>query len=209
MRVDARQADTKEEPPLTSKSSSFERLTSIYNRPTGSWRVLNRDASRGLPCVRHNPSSKRNDVVESMQPRRWPAYLMTVMLLGYALAKVVFAMQTRLGFPSGLPTAEHIVLLKAEIAQRLVAGGAVIGAGLSLVSATKIGRRAPRTVMLPALALMALSVGAGAVVVVLDAFIDLGIGWRWYHGAVGLVAIGLCAALIHSYIKATQRHHVR
>lgn len=52
---------------------------------------------------------------------------------------------------------------------------------------------------------MALAVLAGAAIMVLDGFIGLGAGWRWYHGALGLVVGGLCVETVRSYVTGTKR----
>ncbi|MET9315329.1 hypothetical protein ABZX12_26230 [Kribbella sp. NPDC003505] len=148
-------------------------------------------------------------MTESTRHRRWPAYLMAVLLLGYAVGKAVFAMRSRPGFPSGPPAEGHSFVLSTVTTQWLAAATATIGAGLCVVSAMEVGLKAPRRLMLPALVLLTLSVGAGAAIVVIDGFIGLGLGWHWYHGAVGLVAIGLITAMFRSYLTATRRYVVR
>lgn len=150
-------------------------------------------------------------MTKSEHPRRWPACGIAVLLMVYAVGKAVFAVQARLGFPSGpvVSTAEQEnYFLGAATAQWLAAATGVAGAAVALTTVTAIGRRLPRTLMLVTLAGMLAGVGAGAGVMALDGFIGIGVGWQWYHGLVGTVAIGLLVAMIHSYLTATRRRHV-
>jgi hypothetical protein len=149
-------------------------------------------------------------MIDFARSRRWPAYAMTVLLLGYAAGKAAFAMQSRLGFPGGpaVPAAEAArYFMDPATAQWSAAATGVLGAGLALATVTPLGRRVPRTVMLLVLAGMLLAVGGGAAIMVLDGFLGLGIGWQWYHGILGIVVIGLLLAMARSYATAT-RHRV-
>jgi hypothetical protein len=92
------------------------------------------------------------------------------------------------------------------VAQWSAAATGVLGASLVLATVTPLGRRAPRAVMLTALAGMLLAVGGGALIMILDGFVGLGVGWRWHHGVLGIVVIGLLLATIRSYETATRRH---
>jgi hypothetical protein len=38
-----------------------------------------------------------------------------------------------------------------------------------------------------------------------DGFVGIGVGWRWYHGVLGIVVIGLLLEMIWSYAVATRR----
>lgn len=38
---------------------------------------------------------------------------------------------------------------------------------------------------------------------VVDGFVGVGIGWRWYHGLLGLLAIGLSAAMTRAYWRGS------
>ncbi|MGP3929269.1 hypothetical protein [Nonomuraea sp. KM88] len=42
-------------------------------------------------------------MTRSDRPRRWPAYAVAGLFLGYAAGKAAFATQARLGFPGGPP----------------------------------------------------------------------------------------------------------
>lgn len=133
---------------------------------------------------------------------------MAVVFLGYAVGKAAFAAQSRLGFPGGPPVSAaeaDAYFLDPAVAQWSAAATGVLGASLALATVTPLGRRVSRAVMLPALAGMLLAVGGGAVIMILDGFVGLGVGWRWYHGVLGLVVIGLLLATIRSYETATRR----
>lgn len=150
-------------------------------------------------------------VTKANRTRRWPAYALAVLFLGYAAGKAVFAAQSKLGFPGGpqVPAAEHEryarEVMDVATAQWLAVATGLLCALLVIATVTRVGRRAPRVPMLVALAGVLVAVGAGAGTMVLDGFIDLGVGWSWYHGIVGIVVIGLLVATIHSYVVATRR----
>lgn len=147
-------------------------------------------------------------MVVSATSRRWPAYTTAVVFLGYAAGKAAFAVQSRLGFPGGppVPAAEaEGYFLDPAVAQWSAAATGVLGAMLALATVMPPGRRVPRAVMLPALAVMLLAVGGGAVIMILDGFVGLGVGWRWYHGVLGMAVLGLLLATIRAYEKATRR----
>jgi hypothetical protein len=146
-------------------------------------------------------------MVISASYRRWPAYAMAVLFLGYAVGKAAFAVESRLGFPGGPPVSAAEAegyFLDPAVAQWSAAATGVLGAGLALATVTALGRRVPRPVMLLALTGMLLAVGGGAGIMVLDGFVGLGVGWRWYHGVLGIVVVGLLLATIRSYEKATR-----
>ncbi len=147
-------------------------------------------------------------MVDRAYPRRWPAYAMAVLFLGYALGKAVFAVQSRLGFPGGPPVSAAEAegyFLDPAVAQWTAAATGVLGASLALATVTSLGRWLPRGVMLLALAGMLLAVGGGALIMILDGFVGLGVGWQWHHGVLGIVVIGLLLATIRSYETATRR----
>nr|WP_201784632.1 hypothetical protein [Nonomuraea pusilla] len=150
-------------------------------------------------------------VVDRMVPgrsRRWPAYVMALLFLGYAAGKAVFAAQARLGFPGGPPVsaAEAAGYFMAPApAQWLAAATGVLGACVALVTVAPAGLRVPRAVLLPVLVLMLAAVAGGAGIMILDGFVGIGVGWRWYHGVLGLVVIGLSAELLRSYLVRTSR----
>ncbi|GAB3145640.1 hypothetical protein GCM10027290_25860 [Micromonospora sonneratiae] len=142
--------------------------------------------------------------------RRWPAYALAVLFLSYAAGKAVFALQARLGLPSGpvVPAAEHEryarEVMDVATAQWSASASGVLGAGLALATVTALARRVPRPLMLLMLTGMALAAGAGAVVMIVDGFVGIGVGWQWYHGVLGCVVIGLLVAVIRSYVMATR-----
>ncbi|MET8910929.1 hypothetical protein [Micromonospora sp. NPDC004551] len=147
----------------------------------------------------------------SERPRRWPAYTMAVLFLGYAAGKAIFALHARLGFPGGPPVsaaeAERYArdFMAPATAQWLATATGVAGACLALATVTPLGRRVPRALMLLVLAGMFLAVAGGAGIMIADGFVGMGVGWRWYHGLLGLVVIGLQLAMIRSYAMATRR----
>ncbi|MGW3655687.1 hypothetical protein ACWD6R_08245 [Streptomyces sp. NPDC005151] len=148
--------------------------------------------------------------VESERQVRWPAYAMAVLFLGYAAGKAVFAAQGKLGFPGGpvVPPEEYERyvrdMMDVATAQWLAASNGLLGAMLVMATVTGVGRRVPRVLMLPALAVASVGVGAGMVVMAADGFVGLGVGWQWYHGALGIVVLGLLMATIRSYARATK-----
>ncbi|MEH1014349.1 hypothetical protein V6U90_14700 [Micromonospora sp. CPCC 206060] len=147
-------------------------------------------------------------MVDSAHPRRWPAYVMAVLFLGYAAGKAAFALQSRLGFPGGPPVSAaeaQRYFMDPATAQWCATATGVLGASLALATVTPLGRRVPRALMLLVLAGMLLAVGGGAVIMILDGFVGTGIGWQWYHGVLGIVVIGLLLAMIRSYETATRR----
>ncbi|MFI6534511.1 hypothetical protein ACIBHY_18785 [Nonomuraea sp. NPDC050547] len=146
-----------------------------------------------------------------MEMARWPAYTMTVLFLGYGAGKAVFAAQGKLGFPGGpvVPAEEYVAyardVMNVTTAQWFAAANGLIGAALFLSTVTRVGRRVPRPLMLAGLGVAFLGVGAGMVVMIADGFFGLGVGWRWYHGVLGIVVLGLMAATVRSYARATRR----
>lgn len=150
-------------------------------------------------------------MAESDSRPRWPAYGVAVLFLGYAAGKAAFAMQGRLGFPSGpvvsAAETERYVreVMDAATVQWLATGSGVLGACIAVATVTALGRRAPRTVMLLVLVAMLLAAGAGAATMIVDGFGGPGPGWQWYHGVVGVAAIGLLLAMIRSYAGAPSR----
>ncbi|MBB5076069.1 hypothetical protein [Nonomuraea endophytica] len=146
-----------------------------------------------------------------MAMARWPAYTMTVLFLGYGAGKAVFAAQGKLGFPGGpvVPAEEYVSyardVMNVTMAQWFAAANGLIGAVLVMATVTKVGRRVPRPLMLAVLGVVFLGVGAGMVVMIADGFFGLGVGWRWYHGVLGIVVLGLLTATVWSYARATRR----
>ncbi|MEV0998978.1 hypothetical protein [Nonomuraea sp. NPDC050202] len=146
-------------------------------------------------------------MVDFDRPRRWPAYGMALLLLGYAAGKAAFAVQARLGFPGGppVPAAEAAAyFLDPAFGQWLASASGVLGACVALATVTSLGRRVSRALMLVVLAAMTLAVLGGGGIMVLDGFIGMGVGWRWYHGVLGLVAIALTVEMSRSYLVATR-----
>ncbi|WP_344941178.1 hypothetical protein [Actinomadura miaoliensis] len=147
-------------------------------------------------------------MIASNRPRRWPGYAVAVLFLGYAVGKAVFAVQARLGFPGGPPVSaaeqEHY-FLDAATAQWLATATGVLGACVAIATVTPLARKVPRTLMLLVLAGMLLSVGGGASIMIVDGFVGIGVGWRWYHGLLGIVVIWLVIAMIRSYAAAVRR----
>jgi hypothetical protein len=140
--------------------------------------------------------------------RRWPAYALALMFLGYAAGKAAFAQQARLGFPGGPPVSAaetaHYFLEPAP-AQWLASASGLLGACIALATVTTWGRVVPRRLMLAVLAVMTLAVVGGGGIMVMDGFVGVGIGWQWYHGIVGAVAIALSVEMARSYVTATSR----
>lgn len=130
--------------------------------------------------------------------RKIPAYGVALLMLGYSVGKAVFAVQARLGFPSGPVVSaaeERAYFLDPTVAQAFAAVSGLAGAALALATVGAFGRRIPRKLLLVGVAVLVVGVGAGAVVMVLDGFVGLGIGWRWYHAIAGLVTLVLLAAM--------------
>lgn len=140
--------------------------------------------------------------------RWWPAGALAVLFLGYAVGKAVFAVQGRLGFPGGPPvsaaeTADYF--LDPAPAQWFAAASGVLGAGLVLLTVVPVGRRVPRTLMLLVLSVVLVTIGYGAGVMIVDGFVGVGVGWRWYHGVLGLVLLALVAETVRSYWLRNRR----
>ncbi|MET7460518.1 hypothetical protein [Nonomuraea sp. NPDC005501] len=147
-------------------------------------------------------------MAHSDHPRRWPAYAMAVLFLGYAVGKAAFALQARLGFPGGPPVSAaetESYFLDAAAGQWLAAATGVLGACVAIATVTAPGRRVPRPLMLLVLAGMLLAVGGGGGIMILDGFVGIGVGWQWYHGVLGIVVIGLSLEMARSYTVATRR----
>lgn len=133
---------------------------------------------------------------------------MAVLFLGYAAGKAVFALQARLGFPGGPPVSAAETgsyFMDAATAQWFATASGVVGACVAIATVTALGRRVPRTLMLLVLAGMLLAVGGGAGIMILDAFVGIGVGWQWYHGVLGILVIALFLEMIRSYATATRR----
>jgi hypothetical protein len=142
------------------------------------------------------------------RPRRWPACALAVLFLGYAAGKAAFAIQGRLGFPGGPPvsaaeTADYF--LDPAPAQWFAAASGVLGACLVLLTVVPLGRRVPRTLMLIVLTGVLVTIGYGAGVMIVDGFVGVGVGWRWYHGVLGLVLLALFAETVRSYWMRDRR----
>ncbi|WP_433356761.1 hypothetical protein ACQP25_21425 [Microtetraspora malaysiensis] len=147
-------------------------------------------------------------MLDSAHPRRWPAYTLAVLFLGYSVGKAAFALQARLGFPGGppVPAAEaQRYFMDAAVAQWIAAGSGVVAACVVLATVTRLGRKVPRALMLLALAVMLPAVGAGAAIMIVDGFVGIGVGWKWYHGVLGIFGIGLFAETCRSYMVGTRR----
>ena len=139
--------------------------------------------------------------------RRWPACALAVLFLGYAVGKAAFAVQGRLGFPGGPPvsaaeTADYP--LDPATAQWFAAVSGVVGACLVLLTVVPFGRRVPRTLMLLVLTGALVAIGYGAGVMIVDGFAGVGVGWRWYHGVLGLVLLALSGETVRSYHVSTR-----
>ncbi|WP_091677960.1 hypothetical protein [Amycolatopsis marina] len=150
-------------------------------------------------------------MVKAAVAPRWPAYAAAMLFFGYAAGKAAFALQARLGFPGGpvVPAAEHESyareFMNVTTAQWSASVSGLVAAGIAVATVTGLGRRVPRTLMLVVLVGMSLAVGAGAMIMIVDGFVGVGVGWRWYHGVLGVVVIGLLLATIRSYAKVTRR----
>ena len=144
----------------------------------------------------------------SDRQRRWPAYALAVLFLGYAAGKAAFAWQARLGFPGGPPVSAaetQSYFMDAATGQWLAAASGVLAACLALATVTNVGHRVPRTFMLLVLVGMLLAVGYGAGIMMVDSFVGIGVGWQWYHGVLGAVALVLFVEMTRSYAAATRR----
>ena len=141
---------------------------------------------------------------------RWPGWTMAALSLGYGLGKALFAARGKLGFPGGpaVPAEEYTryadEMMDVAAAQWLAAANGLVCAALFAATVAGVGRRVPRPVMLGALTLTSLGAGAGMVVLVADGFVGFGVGWRWYHGVLGVVVLGLLAAAFRSYVRASR-----
>ncbi|WP_344242436.1 hypothetical protein [Actinocorallia libanotica] len=140
--------------------------------------------------------------------RSWPAYTLAVLFLGYAAGKAAFALQDRLGFPGGPPVSAaetESYFLDAATAQWFACASGVLGACVVLATVTTAGRGVPRPLMLLVLAGMLVAVGGGTGIMILDGFVGVGVGWRWYHGVLGVLVLGLFLETTRSYVAVTRR----
>lgn len=125
-----------------------------------------------------------------------------MLFLGYAAGKAVFATRGRLGFPGGPPVSSAEAagyFLDPAVAQWFAAASGVLGACLVLATVSPWARRLPRTPVLLVLAAVLAAVGYGTGVMIVDGFVGAGVGWRWYHGILGVVVLGLFLETMHSY----------
>ncbi|MBB4959656.1 hypothetical protein [Micromonospora polyrhachis] len=146
-------------------------------------------------------------MVETDRPRRWPAYAVAVLFLGYAVGKAAFALQARLGFPGGPPVSAaetESYFLDAATAQWFATASGVLGACVAIATVTALGRRVPRKLMLLVLLGMLVAVGGGAGIMIVDGFVGMGVGWQWHHGLLGILVIGLFLEMVRSYAAATR-----
>lgn len=130
---------------------------------------------------------------------------MALLMLGYAAGKAAFALKGRLGFPGGPPVSAvetESYFLEPALAQWFASASGVLGACIAVATVTALGRDVPRALMLVVLAVMTTAILGGGGIMVLDGFVGVGVGWQWYHGVVGLVAIALSVELIRSYVTA-------
>ncbi len=140
--------------------------------------------------------------------RRWPACALAVLFLGYAAGKAVFAAQGRLGFPGGPPVSAAETagyFLDPAPAQWFAAASGVLGAFLVLITISPWSARLPRTPTLLVLAVVLVAVGYGTGVMIVDGFFGVGVGWRWYHGVLGLVVLGLFLDTVLSHARRVRR----
>ncbi|MFF0744306.1 hypothetical protein ACFYVL_28300 [Streptomyces sp. NPDC004111] len=149
--------------------------------------------------------------IDRTRQPRWPARALAALFLLYGLGKAVFAAQGKLGFPGGptVPAEEYATyaadMMDVTAAQWLAASNGLAGALLFLVAASSMARRIPRPVLLPALAVASVGIGAGMVVLVADGLLGLGVGWRWYHALLGLTVLALLALALRSYLRTVRR----
>jgi hypothetical protein len=125
-----------------------------------------------------------------------------VLFLGYAVGKAAFAIQGRLGFPGGPPVSAaqtEDYFLEPALAQWFASASGVLGACLVLSTVLPVGRRLPRRLMLFVLTGMLVTIGYGAGVMIVDGFVGVGVGWRWYHGVLGLVLLALSGETLRAY----------
>lgn len=152
------------------------------------------------------PTLSSMDVAD--RGRSWPAHTLAVLFLGYAAGKAAFALQNRLGFPGGPPVSaaeSESYFLDAATAQWFACASGVLGACVVLATVTAAGRRVPRGLMLLVLAGMLMAVGGGTGIMILDGFVGIGVGWRWYHGVLGVLVLGLFLETARSYVAVTRR----
>jgi hypothetical protein len=136
---------------------------------------------------------------------------LAALFLAYGLGKAVFAAQGKLGFPGGpvVPAEDYVTyardMMDVPTAQWLAASNGLLGALLFLTTVTSLAHRIPRLLLLPVLALASIGIAAGMAILIADGFIGLGVGWRWYHGVLGLAVLSLQALAIRSYLRTPRR----
>ncbi len=150
-------------------------------------------------------------LTSSDQQARWPALTLALLFLGYAAGKAAYAAEGRLGFPTGPDSsgADHEryanTVMPVAAAQWAAVATGLLAALLVLATVLRVGRRVPGPLMLTVLGLAAIPIGAGALIMVVDGFVGIGIGWRWWHGVVGAVVVCLLVGTLASYSRATRR----
>lgn len=145
-------------------------------------------------------------------PRRWPAYAVAALFLGYAAGKASYAAQGRLGFPGGPPVSPAETegyFLNPTAAQWLASATGVVGACVAVATVTAVGRRVPRQLMRLALAALVLAAVGGGGIMMADGFLGLGVGWQWHHGVLGIVIVGLVLAMTHSWYRNDRTQRAR
>lgn len=146
-------------------------------------------------------------VITSDRPRRWPACAVAALFLVYATGKAAFAVQDRLGFPGEPPVSAAETegyFMDAATAQWFAVASGVLGACVAMATVTAFGRGMPRAIGLFVLTVLLAAVVGGAGIMVVDGFVGIGVGWRWYHGVVGALAIGLSLEMARAYTAATK-----
>lgn len=145
--------------------------------------------------------------VDVRSHRRWPACVLAVLFLGYAAGKAVYATRAELGFPGGPPVSAAETagyFLDPATAQWFAAASGVLGACLVLLTVAPSGRGLPRTPMLLVLAVVLAALGYGTGVMIVDGFFGVGVGWRWYHGVLGVVVLALFLETVRAYAVRTR-----
>ena len=137
----------------------------------------------------------------------WSAHVVTAIMLVYAVAKVVHALDGRLGIPGGPVVAPERYDTAGNVALQqfgLVAMG-LLAAALAQATVRRWGRRIPSGLLVAALVVGLLAVAAGAIAIVGALFGPEPLRWTQVPAAMLVVVATGCWAVMTWATVATHR----
>lgn len=137
----------------------------------------------------------------------WPAHVVTAILLIYAVAKVVHALDGRLGIPGGpaVPPERYATAGNVALQQFGLVAMGLLAAGLAQATVRRWDRRIPSGMMVAALVVGLLAVAAGAIAIVGALFGPEPLRWTQVPAAILAVAATGCWAVMTWATVATRR----